>query len=341
MHADEIDSAAPQHRIAPSRMRLLVPAVLSDGRDLAAAAKREILGLSGARPGRWLLELAATWGVVVLAVTLALAANHWAATIAALVVVATRQIVLGLLMHEQVHRLGLRGRWGDTLANLLAVFPLMATTVEDYAEVHLRHHRHFMTARDPDFMRKQGAEWTFPMSLGYFVRVLAWDLSGLNTLRMIRGKTAPAGPPEFKRPNPTPRWTRPLYFTLAALAITLLDGWGVVLLYWVLPLLTVTQVLLRWIAVLEHEYNHMDASVEDVTPLVCLPWWQRILLPDLNFALHVYHHNHPGISFSQLPRVHEIYRREGKIREEAVFRGAGAYLRFLLGGRQGALGMSR
>lgn len=317
--------------------QVLVPAVLSNGRDLSTEAKKEILGLSGARPGRWLLELVVTWVVVFLAVGLALAADHWAATVIAVAVVATRQIVLGLLMHEQVHRLGLRGRWGDTLANMVAVYPLMATTVEDYAEVHLRHHRHFMTERDPDFTRKRGAEWTFPMSIGRLLRVLAGDLSGLNTVRMVRGKTAPPGQAQFKRPNPTPRWMRLLFFVVAAVVITLLDAWGVVLIFWVLPLLTVTQVLLRWIAVLEHEYNHADASVEEVTPLVRLTWWQRVVLPDLNFALHVYHHNHPGISFSQLPRVHEIYRREGKIREEAVFRGAGAYLRFLLGGRQGQL----
>lgn len=67
-------------------------------------------------------------------------------------------MVLGLLLHEQVHRLGLRSKYGDWIVNLLVAYPIMFTTVEDYAKVHLSHHKYFFTRRDPDFIRKSGKD---------------------------------------------------------------------------------------------------------------------------------------------------------------------------------------
>jgi fatty acid desaturase len=320
----------------PVRAVALRPAVRSNGRDLSAGAKVSIQQLAGARPWRWTFELVKTWAVVIAAVWAALAIDHWAVTVLAVLIVGTRQMVLGLLLHEQVHRLGLRFKWGDTVANLFAVYPLLATTVEDYSEVHLRHHRHFMSDRDPDFLRKRGPDWEFPMPLAKIMKIVATDLLGLNTIKLIKGKTAPKGV-EFKRPMPTPRWVRPVYFIGIAGIVTWLQAWPVALIYWVLPVLSVTQLLVRWIAVLEHEYGHEGASTHEVTPLVRMTWWQKLLVPDLNFALHVYHHNHAAVSCWNLPDVHSVYQREGKVDETAVFQGAGSYLRWLAGAPQGRL----
>jgi fatty acid desaturase len=312
----------------------LRPAVLSDGRDLSQTARSAIQAMSGARPKRFLFELALAWAVVIGAAWAATAIGHWAATVIAILIISPRQIVLALLLHEQVHRLGVRGRWGDLCVNVFVSYPLLATTVEDYAEVHLRHHKFFMTSRDPDFIRKSGPDWTFPMPPKKLLKLLLRDLASLNTIELIRGKTAPKGA-EFQRPNPTPKWVRPVFYISATALITWLHAWTAVLLYWVLPILTLTQVLVRLLAAAEHEYGHEGAGVHHVTPLVRFTWWQRILVPDLNFLLHIYHHNHPGVSFSMLPKVHAIYDAEGKVFRDAVFQGAGAFLNWLCGGQQG------
>jgi len=80
----------------------------------------------------------------------------------------------------------------------------------------------------------------------------------------------------------------------------------------------------------EHKYNVEGATVHEVTPIIRLKWWQKILLPDYNFAMHVYHHMHPGVSFANLPNVHAIYQSEGLVDESAVFHGQGSYLRYLV-----------
>lgn len=66
--------------------------------------------------------------------------------------------------------------------------------------------------------------------------------------------------------------------------ITLLAGWAVVVLYWVVPLLTVTQALVRWGALCEHKYNLDRPSVAESSPIIVVRWWERLLLPNLNFS---------------------------------------------------------
>lgn len=309
----------------------LKPAVIAGPEALSPEARREIIALAGARPGRYVLELVINWLVIAAIIT----AGVWAANIfvtgICILLIGTRQMVLGLLLHEQVHRLGLKGRYGDLLVNLFVAYPIVFTTVEDYAKVHLMHHKYFFTEKDPDFIRKAGKDWTFPMSIWQMTKIVLRDVTGLNTIKVIRGKTATKNMQEFDRRNPTPKWVRWVAYGVVATALTLTSTWTVFLVYWVLPILTTTQLFLRWLAICEHEYNVKNANCLHVTPLIKLKWWQKALIPDLNFAMHAYHHAHPGVSFSALPKVHAIYKREKLLDESAIFDGQGAYLRFLLG----------
>lgn len=308
---------------------ILRPAVLADASALSPAAKREIMAMSGARPARFATKLATTWLSVAALIAIGVYVDNLAVSLLCAFLVGTRQMVLALLLHEQVHRLGLRSKYADWIINVFAVFPLFVTTVEDYAKVHLSHHKYCFTKDDPDFIRKSGAEWTYPMTKKQLLGIVLRDLSGLNVIRLIRGKKAHATA-EFTRRHPTPKWLRIGFFVALAAMLTVVGGWKVFLLYWVLPIMTVTQLMLRWIAVAEHEYNIEDGSIHQTTPLLQPNWWQRIVFPDLNFGLHVYHHMHPGVSFGNLPKVHEIYKREGLVDDSAIFYGQGAYLKYLV-----------
>jgi fatty acid desaturase len=310
----------------------LRPAVLADASELPLDAKREIMVLSGARPIRFAAELVLTWATIAALMAAGVYVDHWAVTLLCIFLVGTRQIALGLLLHEQVHRLGWRSKYADWLINVFAVYPLFVTTVEDYAKVHLSHHKYCFTKDDPDFLRKAGEEWTFPKPLAQLLAIALRDLTAMNLLRLIRGKTAHATT-EFARRNPSPKWLRIGFFIAAAAVLTLVGGWKIFLLYWVVPAMTVTQLLVRWIAVSEHQYNIENGSIHETTPLIELTWWQRLIMPDLNFGYHAYHHMHPGVSFSNLPKVHAIYKREGLVDETAIFHGQWAYLKHLVADR--------
>ncbi len=296
---------------------------------LPAAVRDEVMALSGARPWAFTRALVSAWVVIVGAVALAMHLGTWWATVLAVLVVATRQNVLGLLVHDQAHLLGYRGRFGDLMVNLFAAYPLLVLTVEGYAQVHLAHHRDYFQPNDPDFQRKSGEEWSIPQPASAWLTIFARDVLGLNVIRLVRGKRVAQENAAFARRHRVPRWVRPVYLVGLLATVTTLHGWTEFLLYWLLPLLTVFQLIVRWGALCEHKYNLAGATVAESTPLIVPRWWERLLLPNLNFAMHPYHHYFPGIAFSELPRVHAIYLREGLIDERHVFQGYGAYLRFI------------
>ncbi|MGV3655105.1 MAG: fatty acid desaturase, partial [Noviherbaspirillum sp.] len=181
----------------------LRPAVLSGADALSPAARRQIQALSGARPVRFCAELVLTWVSIATFIAAGVYFDNLVVTLLCIFLIGTRQMVLGLLLHEQVHRLGLRSKYGDWIVNVLAVYPLFVTTVEDYAKVHLSHHKYCFTKDDPDFIRKSGEEWTFPKTPGKLLLIVVRDITAMNLIRLIRGKTAPVTS-EFTRRNPSP-----------------------------------------------------------------------------------------------------------------------------------------
>ena len=308
----------------------LPPSVKADRRALPADILSEISALNGAQPIAFTTTLLGAWLVIGCAVGGAMYLHSWWATAAAILIVATRQNVLGLLVHEQSHLLGYRGKYGDLIVNLFAAYPLLVLTVEDYAQVHLAHHRDYFSPDDPDYVRKSGEEWSFPKSRRALFRLFLTDLVGLNLVKLVHGKRSSRKNLAFARRYAIPVWVRPAYFLVIAALLTYVGGWTAFLLYWLLPLLTIMQLLVRWGAICEHKYNLPGASVAVSTPLILLSMWERLLLPNLNFAMHPYHHYFPGIAFTRLPRVHEIYCREGLVDHANTFHGYRAYLKSLV-----------
>jgi fatty acid desaturase len=310
--------------------RTPLPSAVKGGKEiLTEKVRSEINALNGARPRQFLFQLLYAWVVIVIAIGWAVYARHWAVSALAIIVVATRHNVLGLLVHEQAHRLGFVGRFGDLFVNLFAAYPLLVLSVEGYARVHLAHHKFYFGDKDPDYLRKSGPQWSFPNSRSHLFKLFLTDILGINTLRLIKGKRESTPDYAFRRPFPTPRWIRPLYYLLVAAVLSVTHCWDILLLYWLLPIVSVSQVIVRWGAICEHKYNLPGASVEESTPLIIPSWLDKILLPNLNFSMHPYHHYFPGIAFCNLPKVHAIYQREGLLHEGHIFRGYRSYYRYL------------
>ncbi|HZE13609.1 MAG TPA: fatty acid desaturase, partial [Chthoniobacterales bacterium] len=204
--------------------------------------------------------------MIIAAIALAIHVHQLWMSLVAIVIVATRFNILALLVHEQVHFLGLRGRYGDWIANALAAYPLIGVTVEGYAGVHLAHHKFFFTENDPDFLRKSGVEWDFPMPSLQLAKLFLSDLLGLTFIKLVMGKRAGEAH-GFPRSHPTPGWVRPAYYVIGAGMLTYTGTWPVFLLYWALPLLTIFPAIVRLGAITEHIYDLPSATVVDASPL--------------------------------------------------------------------------
>lgn len=308
---------------------LLPPAVLGDKSSLSLQARAELDKLAGRRPRQFLVQLVLAWAIIIAAIDTAVYANNVWVSILAILIVATRQHIFLLLIHEQAHCLAFKSRFGDLIVNLFAAYPLFVMTVEGYAQVHLSHHRYYFTEKDPDILRKSGENWTFPMPKWKLAKLFLSDLFAMNVWKMIKGKMAKSNYTLFMRPSKIPSWIRPVYYLTVAAILTLTDAWGIFLIYWLLPTVTIFQAIVRWGALCEHQYVP-GAGVPETSPIIMPLWWERLILPNLNFNMHPYHHFFPGIAFCELPRTHQIFQREGLIDESAVFNGYFSYLKYLV-----------
>ena len=311
----------------------LAPAVKGEKATLSEEVLAQIYKLNGPRPLQFIVQLVFAWLVIFGIVWWAVWMQSVWATLLAIVVVSTRHNVLGLLVHEQAHRLGFKGKFGDLFVNLFAAYPLLVLTVEDYAQVHLAHHRDYFTDKDPDFLRKSGPDWSSPMPASHLAKLFLMDVCGINTIKLIKGKKESPQGYAFKRPIQIPTWVRPLYFLTIASVLVATQTWHLFLLYWLLPIVTISQLIVRWGALCEHKYNLPSASVAESTPLIVLSWWEKLLLPNLNFAMHPYHHYFPGVAFSNLPKVHKIYAQHGLLNTGNIYSGYFQYLRSVLARR--------
>jgi fatty acid desaturase len=297
--------------------------------DVPGELKRELQEFMHPAPAAFFYQWFLAWTVIGGAIFIASRLHNIWITVLAILVVATRQQVLALLMHEQTHRLCSHRKWADYFCELTTAYPLLIT-LEGYRRVHLSHHAAYFTDNDPDYLRKQGEEWTFPQQMGYFVRLLARDLAGLNLIKTLKSKGMSESASFVKANFSPPLWLRPAFFGALLLAVTLTHTWTVYLIYWLLPLVTVLQLLVRWGAIAEHKYNLIHPSVEESTPLIELRWWERLILPNLNFTLHVYHHWYPAIPACHLPKVHKMFQRASLVDGRHVYHGYGEYVRSLL-----------
>ncbi len=192
---------------------------------ISSEAKSEITSLSGARTGRFMGQVALCWAVIATSIYIAVLANNIFVTLLAIVVIATRQNVFGLLTHEQAHYLGLTSKYGDWICNALVSYPLLILSVENYSKVHLAHHHYFFSQRDPDFHRKSGENWTFPMPRKKLLKLLLKDATGLSLVSTMKGKNNISMGQHYRRKNPTPIWFKLGYFATIATVLTLTHTW--------------------------------------------------------------------------------------------------------------------
>ncbi|HBC56332.1 MAG TPA: hypothetical protein DCZ03_04130, partial [Gammaproteobacteria bacterium] len=278
--------------------------------DLSLEGRKELKRLTGARPVPFLSTLAVTWLSIV--ATMAVAA--WMDAIwfylFAIIFIGTRQNILGLLIHEQTHYLCSSHPWADAVTNLFAGWPIIVVSVENYAKVHLAHHSFYFTEKDPDFIRKKGKDWTFPMKPHSLFLLFLKDLMGGTFFHLISSKKIERQN-QIRRPQVLPGWLK-LFYYASIIALSVWFGiWKLLLLLWVLPLLLVLPVIVRFSAICEHKYDVLSGKIEESTATIILNKWERALLPRLNFNYHIYHHYFPGISFCNLQKVHALFEKEG------------------------------
>lgn len=238
-----------------------LPNPMKGGREaMTDEGKRELKRLSGPRPGRFVLELALNWLIIIGTIWAVSYVDQIWLYVLAIFFIGTCQNVLGLLIHDQTHYMCSRKSWGDAVTNLFAAWPIVVVSLEGYAKIHLAHHNYFFTENDPDFIRKKGKEWTFPMKVKFLFWLFVKDALGGTFLTLVLGKKEPTDV-LISRPAVLPGWVRLLYYGVIIGLSVWLGFWKLLLLLWLLPLLFVMPVIVRFSAICEHKYNVMTGKM--------------------------------------------------------------------------------
>ena len=299
--------------------------------DLLSARKallNRIQPLTVVQDGRFLFDLVGQWAVILLAGGAAIWIGQWWAYVLAMVVIATRQHALGILLHDGTHYRLLSNRaLNDAVCDYFCGLPVGMTTSR-YRHEHLLHHRHLNTDRDPYWVDFQLDDtWHWPKrplaALWVFVR----DLTLLNSRRWgaVMHRWSPwinHFPSRRQRPGPptlTPAERIRVYvFHGAVLLAAVLSGYGwQIALLWLAPLLTLTPAMVRLRTIGEHlaipNRTELDASRHTDGS-----WFERQTVAPFNINYHLDHHLHPAVPYYNLPRLHALLLGEPHYTRSAI-----------------------
>jgi fatty acid desaturase len=283
-------------------------------RSRAGLSPDEVRELSRLDAVKASLSILVNWTAIALFAAAALRWRHPAAVAAAILGLALAQHGLAVLAHEAAHYRLYQRRWLNDLAGKLCGAPL-GVSMLTYRIIHRIHHNHLYEPIDPDLALMAG----YPRGRLYLLRKLAKDLTGITTLknyRYFKGRMVkPIGDTSSELRQAARRDRRlVLALHVGALAVAIATGaWRWYLLFWLLPLVTVLQMILRLRAICEH------GAVSDLTtPLkaartTLAPFWLRCLLFPHHVNYHIEHHLYPSVPHYRLAECHRRLAARGAL----------------------------
>jgi fatty acid desaturase len=251
-----------------------------------------------------LAALSVEWLLAAAAIGTALFFATWWAYAIAAVVIATRQHAMLMLFHDAVHGLlARRPRVNDALINTLVGIPTLLP-IEVYRPLHLRHHRLLGTAADPErTLLFAGQHWSYaPLATAPLVRQLAGDLLLVNGIRTLSALSRAGGLP---RVRPTTLVLAALW--IAAVAVCLWRwpaATATAFALWLVPLLTLTQLLQKIRSFAEHSGGpRTTPGWDEWTYTWRVGFLGRLTIWPYNINLHLEHHAAPDVPWHALPRL--------------------------------------
>ena len=273
-------------------------------------------------PLKALFFIAFQWSVIAAALTAAIWSGDPAVFALAMLVIASRQHALGIIMHDATHyRLFANRTVNDTVSDLFCAFPVLMTT-NRYRYYHLLHHRRSNTSEDPYWSFFQGLkDWQWPKTLGQAAGVFLRDLFGLtahNEMKMIlRWGVFVNHFSTRDEPPPLGLRERLSFYGFAGALVAglwVFDGWLYFLGLWYIPMIFINMPFIRLRTVAEH-IAIPGRSVDGGTRHVDGTWLERVLISPCNINYHVAHHLFSGVPLYNLPAFHERLLQEPEYRD--------------------------
>ncbi|SFD65595.1 fatty acid desaturase family protein [Roseivivax sediminis] len=286
----------------------------------AFLTSEEIRALSGRSDawGYWLI--AHCWGLIFGAAALFALWPNPLTFILAVLVIGSRQLGLAILMHEAAHNALFRTkRLNEFAGEWLCGRPIIADLPE-YRHYHLTHHRYTQTDRDPDLKLSK----PFPTTRASLRRKLIRDLTGQTGIKqraqqiMFAFKMAGEVEGEPSSQDLAQAFSGPVLgraivanAVLFALFWAVTGAWWGWLAFWVLPLLTWFQAVLRIRNIAEHGAVEFSDDPLRNTRTTRANWLERLLVAPYWVNYHLEHHLVMHVPAHNLPRLHRLMIDKG------------------------------
>ncbi|MCH9674834.1 MAG: fatty acid desaturase family protein [Gammaproteobacteria bacterium] len=256
------------------------------------------------------------YGVVVGAIAIYAAWPNPLTFILAVMLIGSRQLGFAILMHESAHRALFDNRKvNDWVGTWLCGRPIL-TDMEAYRQYHLPHHKYTQTERDPDLVLSK----PFPTTRGSLKRKFWRDLSGQTgaKLRISQLKQAlrkfgdKAASERSSQAFNGPQVGAALAVNaVLALVMGLVGEWWWWLAFWLLPLLTWFQFVVRLRNIAEHGVvERSNNPLRNVRTTMANPLIAHFVAPYwVNY--HLEHHLAMHVPCRNLPKLHELLLRRG------------------------------
>lgn len=250
--------------------------------------------------------------------------------IAALVILAGRQLALAIIMHDASHQSLFKTKWlNDIATDWLCARPIW-NDLKKYRAHHLRHHSKTSTVDDPDLSLVEG----FPTSRKSLMRKFFRDVSGITGLKFALGRVLmDVEKMEWTVSNDR-RWISqegrhwvdyPKAFlknsggaiaTNAAL-FSILWAAGHPKLYalWILAYLTPFPLFLRVRSMAEHAGMPTSNSALTNTRSTKAGYIARALVAPIHVNFHKEHHLMATVPYFKLPKMHQMLLERGHVPE--------------------------
>jgi fatty acid desaturase len=220
----------------------------------------------------------------------------------AVIVIGSRINGLGGLMHDAAHYRAYTNRSLNDFVGELLALPTSAS-MAGYRNTHFAHHRELNGENDPDWQRNVGLrEFEFPAPRTSVLMHVVQYLTGLKIGAALGGfhknKETRDIPAAVAR-------ARLVFFAGLVLASIALGFWKLLLLYWIVPLLTVF-LAIRYVRNVAEHYAVEHEHVLNESRTVLAPFWELWLIAPWGLNYHLEHHLFPGVPCFRLGELHRL-----------------------------------
>ena len=272
--------------------------------------KADIRSLSALNPFISIAAIVSEWVIISTSIAIYCFFPNPLVYILVWALIGTRMYALYSLLHDGMHYLLFPDRKvNDWLCRLFLAWPLFISLTK-IRKAHLAHHQYLKTDQDPEAAHLKYTEFQFPKPASELIFTFTADLTGINFARyfLLRLRRVFI----FRKKEDTKAaigkhtlttFIKILYYTVVFSMIIYMAWIIPFLIYWLIPYVTVFQVLNRLRLSTEHFHIPEDKAFQ--TRTVRLNMIEQFIFSPHNLGFHAEHHIYPSVPFYRLGKLHK------------------------------------